>query len=197
MKAIYCGIYCSRYFSGNGRKYNNISNGNKDDNVCAKTHPDVQKWFVLFFFVIFVSILLIVVYLATRITSKLLNLIRPWAQNYVRTVLNREMLFADDHLRQTWFQKPISQVQPFWAFNIKKNKRRDRMFLHHPSVSIDDVAFKATNHFTYLGSTIAWYGKWQKHCSNSISAGQIEQENMEQQPADLAHQTEAIAGMCH
>lgn len=54
-----------------------------------------------FFFVIFVSILLIVVYLATRITSKLLNLIRPWAQNYVRTVLNREMLFADDHLRQT------------------------------------------------------------------------------------------------
>ena len=104
------------------------------------------------------------VHLHTRSDGKLFNLSHLKAKTKLRTVLIREMLFADyaaltPHTEEG-LQRLISQFahacKEFWlTISIKKTNVMGQDTHAPPSISIDDEVLEVTDHFTYLGSTVS------------------------------------------
>ena len=103
------------------------------------------------------------VYLHTRSEAKLFNLSRLKAKTKVRTVLLREMLFADDAALTSHTEEGHQQLINQFAhackefgliITIKKTNVMGQDVPAPPSISIGDEVLEVTDHFTYLGSTV-------------------------------------------
>ena len=104
------------------------------------------------------------VYLHTRSDGKLFNLARLKAKTKVRTVLIRELLFADDAALVTHKEEELQQLinQLSHACNefglsisINKTQVMGQGVLSPPSITIGNQVLGVADHFTYLGSTIS------------------------------------------
>ena len=105
------------------------------------------------------------VHLHTRSDGKLFNLSRLKAKTKLRTVLIREMLFADDAALTSHTEEGLQRlISPQFAhackefgltISIKKTYVMGQDTPAPPSISIDDEVLEVTDHFTYLGSTVS------------------------------------------
>lgn len=103
------------------------------------------------------------VHLHTRSDGKLFNLARLRAKTKVRTVLIRELLFADDAALSTHTAEALQQLLDRFSYackefgltiSIKKTNVMAQDVPLPPTINIDDKELVVTDHFTYLGSTI-------------------------------------------
>ena len=103
------------------------------------------------------------VHLHTRSDGKLFNLARLRAKTKVRTVLIREMLFADDAALSSHTEEVLQGLMDRFShackefgltISIKKTKVMGQDVSVPPAISIDNELLEVTDHFTYLGSTI-------------------------------------------
>ena len=104
------------------------------------------------------------IYLHTRSDGKLLNLARLRAKTKVRTVLIREMLFADDAALVAKTEEALQRLADNLAsackefgltISVKKTEVTAQDARSPPTITIDGVQLKTVDHFTYLGSTIS------------------------------------------
>ena len=104
------------------------------------------------------------IYLHTRSDGKLFNLSRLRAKTKVRTVLIREMLFADDAALASHTEEVLQRLMDRFAnackqfgltISVKKTNVMGQDVPAPPSISIDNEELEVTVHFTYLGSTVA------------------------------------------
>ena len=104
------------------------------------------------------------VHLHTRSDGKLFNLSRLKAKTKIRTVLIREMLFADDAALTSHTEEGLQRLISQFAhackefgltISIKKTNVMGQDTPAPPSISIDDEVLEVTDHFTYLGSTVS------------------------------------------
>lgn len=104
------------------------------------------------------------VHLHTRSDGKLFNLSRLKAKTKVRTVLIREMLFADDAALTSRTEEDLQRLINQFAhacrefglpISIERTKVMGQDVPAPPSISIGNEVLEVTDHFTYLGSTIA------------------------------------------
>ena len=103
------------------------------------------------------------VYLHTRSDGKLFSLSRLKAKSKVRTVLLKEMLFADDAALISHTEEGLQRLIDRFAYackefgltiSIKKTNVMGQNVPTPPSISINNEVLEVTNHFTYLGSTV-------------------------------------------
>ena len=104
------------------------------------------------------------IHLHTRSDGKLFNLSHLGAKTKVRTVLIREMLFADDAALASHTEEVLQRLMDRFAhackqfgltISIKKTNVMGQDVPAPPSISIDNEELEVTDHFTYLGSTVA------------------------------------------
>ena len=103
------------------------------------------------------------VHLHTRSDGKLFNLARLRAKTKVRTVLIREMLFADDAALSSHTEEDLQRLMDRFShacrefgltISIKKTNVMGQDVPSPPAIRIDNEELEVTDHFTYLGSTI-------------------------------------------
>ena len=103
------------------------------------------------------------VHLHTRSDGKLFNLARLRAKTKVRTVLKREMLFADDAALSSHTEEDLQRLMDRFShacrefrltISIKKTNVMGQDVPSPPAIRIDNEELAVTDHFTYLGSTI-------------------------------------------
>ena len=103
------------------------------------------------------------VHLHTRSDGKLFNLARLRAKTKVRTVLIREMLFADDAALSSHTEEDLQRLMDRFShacrefgltISIKKTNVMGQDVPSPPAIRIDNEELAVTDHFTYLGSTI-------------------------------------------
>ena len=104
------------------------------------------------------------VHLHTRSDGKLFNLSCLKAKTKLRSVLIREMLFADDAALTSHTEEGLQRLISQFAhvckefgltISIKKTYVMGQDTPAPPSISIDDEVLEVTDHFTYLGSTVS------------------------------------------
>lgn len=104
------------------------------------------------------------VYLHTRSDGKLLNLARLRSRTKVRTVLIREMLFADDAALVSHTEDALQRLADRFAdackqfgltISLKKTNISVQDVTTPPTITIDGTTIEAVENFTYLGSTIS------------------------------------------
>ena len=104
------------------------------------------------------------IHLHTRSDGKLFSLARLKAKTKTRTVLIREMLFADDAALTSHTEEGLQQLISQFAgacsefgltISTKKTNVMGQEVAAPPSISINNEVLEVTNNFTYLGSTIA------------------------------------------
>ena len=103
------------------------------------------------------------VHLHTRSDGKLFNLARLRAKTKVRTVLIREMLFADDAALSSHTEEDLQRLMDRFShacrefgltISIKKTNVMGQDVPSPPAVRIDNEELEVSDHFTYLASTI-------------------------------------------
>ena len=103
------------------------------------------------------------VYLHTRTDGKLFNLARLRSKTKRRTVLIREMLFADDAALVAHTESGLQRLSDRFAdackhfgltVSLKKTNVSSQNTPTPPFITIDGVTIEAVSNFTYLGSTI-------------------------------------------
>ncbi|CAH1277284.1 CYP3A43, partial [Branchiostoma lanceolatum] len=103
------------------------------------------------------------VHLHTRSDGKLFNLARLRAKTKVRTVLIRELLFADDAALSAHVEHELQQMLNQFAhacrefaltISIKKTVVMGQDVPKPPVITIGSEVLEVTDHFTYLGSTV-------------------------------------------
>lgn len=103
------------------------------------------------------------VYLHTRSDGKLFNLARLKAKTRVRSVLIRELLFADDAALVTHNEQDLQTLIDRFSLacrefgltiSIKKTKVLCQGVDTPPSILIDGQPLEVVDNFTYLGSTV-------------------------------------------
>ena len=103
------------------------------------------------------------IYLHSRSDGKLFSLSSLKAKSKVRTVLLKEMLFADNaalisHTEEGlqdliyWF--PYACKEFGLTISIKKTNVMGQNVPAPPSITINNEVLEVTDHFTYLGSTV-------------------------------------------
>ena len=104
------------------------------------------------------------VYLHTRSDGKLYNLARLRAKTKVRSVLIREMLFADDAALTSHTEDALQRLISCVAsackefgltISLKKTNVMGQDVSSIPNISIGDYTLEVVENFTYLGSTIS------------------------------------------
>ena len=100
----------------------------------------------------------------TRRDGKLFNLARLRVKAKVRTVLIRELLFADDDPLTTHKEVELQQLIGQFShtckefgltISITKTEVMGQDVTSPPSITIDNQALEVADHFTYLGSIIS------------------------------------------
>ncbi|KAI8505331.1 hypothetical protein Bbelb_174400 [Branchiostoma belcheri] len=103
------------------------------------------------------------VHLHTRSDGKLFNLARLRAKTKVRTVLIRDLLFADDAALTAHVEQELQQMINQFAhackefaliISIKKTVVMGQDVPRPPAITLDTEVLEVTDHFTYLGSTV-------------------------------------------
>lgn len=103
------------------------------------------------------------VHLHTRSDGKLLNMARLRAKTKIRTVLIRDMLFADDaalvshteeHLQRLMDRFALACKEFGLTISIKKTNVMGQDIPAPPSITIDNEMLEVTDKFVYLGSVI-------------------------------------------
>jgi len=103
------------------------------------------------------------VHLHTRSDGKLFNLARLRAKTKVRTVLIREMLFADDAALSSHTEEDLQRLLDRFSYactefgltiSIEKSNVMGQDVPSPPAIRIDNAELDVIDHFTYLGSTI-------------------------------------------
>ena len=152
------------------------------------------------------------IHLHTRSDGKLFNLARLRAKTKVRTVLIREMLFADDAALNSHTEEALQQLIDRFShackefeltISIKKTNVMGQDVPSPPAVSIDNVVLEVTDHFTYHQLSpihhhqqpVTRCGNQQTHRQSCRHDGTIEQESLGKQPADFEYQTQSLPGM--
>ena len=103
------------------------------------------------------------IHLHTRSDGKLFNLARLRAKTKVRTVLIRELLFADDAALTTHKEEELQQLISQFSHTSKEfadhQHQEDRSHGSGrsiaPSITIDNQVLEVADHFTYLGLIIS------------------------------------------
>jgi len=104
------------------------------------------------------------VYLHTRSDGKLFNLARLKAVTKTRTVLIRELLFADDAAlvshSEAGLQRLVSRLalacEEFsLTISLKKTEILGQDVMDNPTIRIGDYNLKVVDEFTYLGATVS------------------------------------------
>ena len=103
------------------------------------------------------------VHLHTRSDGKLFSLARLRAKTKVRTVLIREMLFADDAALSSHTEEDLQRLMDRFShacrefgltISIKKTNVMGQDVPSPPAIRIDNEELEVSDHFTYLASTI-------------------------------------------
>ena len=103
------------------------------------------------------------VHLHTRSDGKLFNLARLRAKTKVRTVLIREMLFADDAALSSHTEEDLQRLMDRFShacrefgltISIKKTNVMGQDVPSPPAIRFDNEELEVSDHFTYLDSTI-------------------------------------------